>query len=273
MIVKHGYRHLDCASVYDNEAEIGSALGRAMKDANIQRGDMFIVSKLWSTSHSREHVKESCLKTLKDLQIDYLDLYLVHWPLAFEHPSKSGKGFFPKDSQGNMQLAKVPLQETWEAMEGLVKEGLVRSIGVSNYVVAHLLDMFSYAKIMPTVNQIELHPYNTREELVEFCQKNNIAITAYSSLGSGKVGPLQDKVVQSISEKYQKTPAQILLRWGIEKGYIVIPRSHNEERQRENMDIFNFKLSAEDIKTIDGLNRNWFCIDSRSNFNLPLFAV
>jgi diketogulonate reductase-like aldo/keto reductase len=206
-------------------------------------------------------VAAACKKTLKDLQLDYLDLYLVHWGVAVESDAKL------LDKNGVIKPVKAPIQQTWKAMEDLVKEGLVKTIGVANFTAPMLFDLFTYAKIMPAVNQIELHPYNPQNDLVKYCQYNNIAVTAYSPLGSyqHQNGPvnshvntaapiiLEDKTVLQLAKKYQKSPAQILLNWAIRRGTIAIPKSTNADHLKANISIFDFELDGEDMETLNNL--------------------
>eukprot|EP01098_Paradermamoeba_levis_P005003 TRINITY_DN2125_c0_g1_i1.p1 TRINITY_DN2125_c0_g1~~TRINITY_DN2125_c0_g1_i1.p1 ORF type:complete len:316 (-),score=101.44 TRINITY_DN2125_c0_g1_i1:28-921(-) len=255
--LKLGYRHIDCAAVYQNEDEVGKAIADFLADPanNLKREDLFITSKLWNTAHKREQVKPACLKTLKDLQLTYLDLYLIHVPVAH-------------DEKGQPIL--VPLQETWQAMEELVKEGLVRSIGISNFPTALVNDLLSYAKIPPAVNQIERHPYLVQPEHVAFLTKHNIHATGYSPLGAGDFLPnapkvLQDPVVLSLAKKYNRTPAQILINWHLTKGYSVIPKSVKKERLEENLKATEFVLSEEDWQELSKLDRRARYLDQSGN--------
>ncbi|EME30405.1 aldo/keto reductase [Galdieria sulphuraria] len=268
-----GYRHIDCAAVYGNEKEIGQVFKEIFSSGKVKRSDVFVTSKLWNTCHKKEHVIEACKQTLKDLQLDYLDLYLIHWPCAFEFAGLpiTEENTIPKNKKGEIAFAKVPLQETWKAMEELQKQGLVKAIGVSNYRIVELLDLLSYCEIVPAVNQIEVHPYNQRKDLKEFCESRGIHVTAYSPLGSGKEGPLQDSVVRSISEKLGKTPAQVLLAWGLQRGTSVIPKSVTPTRIKENLNC-TFKLDSEVVKQIDQLERGQVVCDMREYWGFPIDA-
>ncbi|GJD08632.1 Aldose reductase A [Galdieria sulphuraria] len=251
-----GYRHIDCAAVYGNEKEIGQVFKEIFSSGKVKRSDVFVTSKLWNTCHKKEHVIEACKQTLKDLQLDYLDLYLIHWPCAFEFAGLpiTEENTIPKNKKGEIAFAKVPLQETWKAMEELQKQGLVKAIGVSNYRIVELLDLLSYCEIVPAVNQIEVHPYNQRKDLKD-----------------GKEGPLQDSVVRSISEKLGKTPAQVLLAWGLQRGTSVIPKSVTPTRIKENLNC-TFKLDSEVVKQIDQLERGQVVCDMREYWGFPIDA-
>jgi diketogulonate reductase-like aldo/keto reductase len=265
-ILECGYRHIDCAARYGNEAEIGQSLNKIFTTKQIKRSEIFITGKLWNTEHKPQKVVKACKKSLTDLRLDYLDLYLVHWGVAME----SDNNFL--DKNGVIKPIKAPLHETWKAMEELIKEGLVKAIGAANYTAPMLYDLFTYAKIMPAVNQIELHPYNPQNELTAYCQYNKIAVTGYSPLGSPNPGNkehgepvvLEDKAVIEIAKKHQKFPAQILLRWAIQRGTIAIPKSTNADHLKANIDIFDFSLENEEMNILNNL-------PTRHRYVNPLF--
>jgi diketogulonate reductase-like aldo/keto reductase len=195
-IVDFDYRHIDCASVYGNEKEIGRAFKKVFLSKKVSRNDLFVTSKLWNTKHHPDNVEKACKQTLNDLQIDYLDLYLMHWGIAFA----PGSNLEPIDKNGMVKTEPVSIKETWQAMEKLVENGLVKSIGVSNFTVMMIIDLLSYAKIKPVINQVEVHPYNSQQELVDFCHKQGIQVTAYSPLGSSDLNsqrPIEDKTIIS----------------------------------------------------------------------------
>ncbi|XP_070541051.1 aldo-keto reductase family 1 member B1-like isoform X2 [Ptychodera flava] len=261
-----GYRHIDCASIYENEHEVGTTLAIKLNDGTIRREDIFITSKLWGTYMRPELVRESCLKSLKNLQLDYLDLYLMHIPAAL----KPGKEILPTDEAGEIICDDVDYIDTWKVMEKLVDEGLCKSIGVSNFNEEQLCRLLSVAKHPISVNQVECHPYLAQQKLVNFCKSNDIVITAYSPLGCpGRplkfedTDPrlLEDPVVCDIGKSYNKTPGQVLIRYHIERGIVVIPKSANENRIGENFQVFDFKLSEDDMSKLNSLDKNYRILD------------
>lgn len=256
-ILKAGYRHIDCASIYGNQKQIGTAFKKVFSSDGIKREEVFVTSKLWNTDHNPKKVLAACKQTLKDLQLEYLNLYLIHWGIAFK-PSAHHK----LNAKGEVMTEPVSIRETWRAMELLIAEGLVRSIGVSNFTLPMLVDLQTYAKIMPAMNQVELHPYLSQNGLLKYCHNHKIAVTGYSPLGTaGTIGPgqpllLEDPTILNIAKAHKRTPAQIVLHWGINRGTVVLPKSTSASRISENAKVFDFKLSAKEIKAIDALNRN-----------------
>ncbi|KAJ2904492.1 D-xylose reductase [Coemansia aciculifera] len=285
--IKAGYRLFDCACDYGNESQIGQGISRALSDGLVTRSDLFITSKLWCTYHRHEHVEPALRRTLKDLGLDYVDLYLVHFPIAlkyvpFEHRYPPEWSF---EVGGPVIHDGVPYQETWQAMEELCNKGLAKSIGISNMPGALIYDVLSYARIKPAVLQIEVHPYLVREQLVSLAQAEGIAVTVYSSFGDTSYheinmapkGPeftplLTHQVVASVAARHGKSPAQVLLRWAIDRGCAVIPKSSNSARLRENLDLFDFELSPDDVKLISGLDRNMRFNDPANYANRAIWA-
>lgn len=272
-LLEVGYTHIDCAHVYENEVEVGKAFASVFGSGKKKREEVFITSKLWNEDRAPADVLGACEQTLQDLQLGYVDLYLMHFGIA----SPKGMGFEPLDEQGMLVTAPVSIRETWEAMEALVERGLVKAIGVSNFTGPMLVDLFSYAKVRPAVNQIELHPYLQQTKLLEFCHHHNIAVTAYSPLGSdkeqnnGKPALMEDLIIQKIAKAHGKTPAQILLRWGIERKTVVIPKSTSLEHIKQNADVFDFALTNEDKREIAALNRNLRYVDPYDWWKIPYF--
>ncbi len=269
--IRAGYRHFDSAADYANEAETGDGLAKAIAQGLISRDDVWVTSKLWNTFHAAEHVEEACRKTLADLQLDCLDLYLIHFPIALEYVPIDER--YPPEWLHNpdatdpvMQRARVPLHETWKAMEGLVEKGLVKRIGVCNYNSALVHDLMTYARIKPAMLQIEAHPYLSQENLIRCATGYGIDVTAFSPLGAQSYFELNmaeagesllgTAPVMVAAQAHGKTPAQVLLKWGVQRGTAVIPKTTKPERMRENLDIADFELSNVEMAAIGALNQN-----------------
>jgi diketogulonate reductase-like aldo/keto reductase len=268
-LTEAGYRHIDCAAAYGNEKEIGESFTRAFSGA-VKREDVFVTSKLWNSEHARTDVRAACETTLHDLGLDYLDLYLMHWALT------EPKGEHAYDANGNLITVKVSVRETWEAMQELVNAGLVKAIGVANFTAPLLIDLLSYATIPPAMNQIELHPYFQQTRLVDFCARQGVAQTAYSPLGRPGYADMtahivDDEVIKRIASSHKKTSAQVLIRWAIQRGTVVIPKSSHPERIKENIDVFDFELSEQDMQDIAALERGMRIVDPYAWSRVPYF--
>jgi len=245
-----GYRHIDCAFVYENEKEIGIALQEVFAEGKLKREDIFITSKLPVHQMSPSEVLTSLSKTLSDLQTSYLDLYLVH--LCTPITKVDGK---PKP----LRNVGWGLQDVWRAMEAQYNSGKAKAIGISNYPTALLNDLLCYAKVLPAVHQIERHPFLVQKKHVQFCKDNNIVVTAYASLGAptiSKTDLTKNEIVVKIAHKHHKTPAQVLLRWSLDTDVIAIPKSVTPDRICENFKVWDFKLTPEEIAELSALDQN-----------------
>ncbi|KXJ92330.1 NAD(P)H-dependent D-xylose reductase [Microdochium bolleyi] len=272
--IKLGYRHIDGAWDYTNSKEAGEGVRRAIDEGIIKREDIFITSKLWNNYHKREHALEQARRENEAWGLGYLDLFLIHFPIALEFVPFD-EIMFPcfwndKEQKNVTPLAKVPLSETWAAMEELVSapNAFIKSIGVSNFHTQTLYDLLNYCKIQPSVLQIEHHPYLTQPNLVAMAQENNIAVTGYSTFGpqsfielgnaaaKGTKPLFEADIVKKIAEKHGKTPSQVLLRFCTQRNIIVIPKSNNVDRLKQNLESVEFDLTKEEIDEIASLNQN-----------------
>ncbi len=269
--VEIGYRHFDCACDYGNEAAVGKGLRAALKEGLCGRDDLWVTSKLWNTYHEARHVRAACERSLRDLGLDELDLYLVHFPIAlayvpFEERYPPGWLHDPEAEAPAMKLIEVPYAETWAAMEDLQRSGLVKRIGVCNLNISLLRDLLATCEIRPAVHQVEMHPYLTQARLLRFCQNEKIAVTAFSPFGAGSYVPLGmaesgdsvllDPVVTGIAAAHECSPARVVLRWAVQRGTVAIPKSQSPEHLRENLDVFSFALGESEMAALDGLDRH-----------------
>lgn len=260
--IKSGYRHIDCAPIYGNEKEVGQAIKECLDEGLVERKDLWVTSKLWNTEHLAKQVEPALDKTLKDLQLDHLDLYLIHWPVAL----KQGVGF-PESGDDFLSDREAPLSETWRAMEEMVDKGKTRHIGVSNFGIKRLEALAKTARIQPEMNQVESHPFLQQTELLDYCRSHNIHYTAYSPLGSpdrpeglkGEAEPhlLSHETITKLAENKVAGAGQILIRWALERGTSVIPKSVNPKRIVENFRAQELELNNEDMEKINALEAGY----------------
>lgn len=258
-----GYLHLDCAAIYQNEDEVGKAIADAIKAGDTSREKIWVTSKLWNDSHEAQHVEGALQKTLSDLGLEYLDLYLIHWPVAFKHGVT-----FPRSREEFLTLEEAPLEKTWEAMAELKAKGLTRQIGVSN-MGPKRIDLLSGVGETPAVNQVESHPYLPQTELLTYCQSKGIQLTAYSPLGSpdrqtrksDEPSLLEHPTIKEIAEKHGVGTGDVLIAWALGRGTSVIPKSVTDSRIRSNLKATELKLDADDMGSISNFGKSYRYID------------
>uniref|UniRef100_A0A0R3WFR1 Aldo_ket_red domain-containing protein n=1 Tax=Taenia asiatica TaxID=60517 RepID=A0A0R3WFR1_TAEAS len=261
-----GFRHIDCAMIYGNEKEVGAAIAISMKRLNIKREDIFVTSKLWCDKHAPEDVHKACEQSCKNLGLQYLDLYLIHFPASFKFKDESS---FDINDPNSVVFKYHKLEDTWKAMEELVPAGLVKSIGVSNFNKRQMERILASCTIPPAVNQVEVNINWLNTKLIEFCHSKNIVVEGYSPLGSlgfmnpvyasrrGKVKSLlEDEVVFEIALKHRKTPAQVLLRHGLQRGIVVLVKSVTPDRIKSDFDVFDFELTDAEMEELNMAGSN-----------------
>lgn len=264
--IRVGYRHVDCAPAYGNEPEVGNAIRQMVSEKIIRRDELWVTSKLWNNAHRPEDVAPALKQTLQALQLDHLNLHLMHWPIALK-PGVS----FPEKAEDFLSLSEVPLIETWQAMEECVQQGLTQHIGVSNFSQKKLEELIQQANIKPEMNQVEMHPFLQQNELLAYCKEQGILVTAYSPLGSNDrpervrkenaVSLLEDKTINAIADKHGCSPAQVLIRWAVARDTVVIPKSVNPKRIQQNLASMDVTLDQDDRQQLTQMDAHRRYID------------
>ena len=261
--IKIGYRHIDCAAAYGNEKEVGNAIAEAIQQGLVTREDLWVTSKLWNASHGEENVIPAINQTLEDLQLDYLDLYLIHWPVALKKGTE-----MPEKASDFIPLSEVPLTNTWKGMEAALEQGLTKHIGVSNFNENQLKEIMATAVHQPEMNQVEMHPFLQQEALQSFCVKNDILLTAYAPLGSlvdenSTLRLLESDTIKNIANARNISPAQVALAYTMQRGIAVIPKSIHEARLLQNLETLNHTLTVEDMALLKDLDKGHRFIDGK----------
>ncbi|MUH36199.1 aldo/keto reductase [Zobellia amurskyensis] len=261
--IKMGYRHIDCAAAYGNEKEVGNAIAEAFKQGLVTREDLWVTSKLWNASHGEENVIPALHQTLEDLQLEYLDLYLIHWPVALKKGTE-----MPEKASDFVPLSEVPLTSTWKGMEAALEQGLTKHIGVSNFNENQLKEIMATAVHQPEMNQVEMHPFLQQEALQSFCVQNDMLLTAYAPLGSlvdenSTLRLLENDSIKNIAKARHMSPAQVALAYTIQRGIAVIPKSTNKARLLQNLETLNHSLTEEDMALLKDLDKEHRFIDGK----------
>lgn len=261
-----GYTHIDCAHIYKNENEIGEALSAGIKNFSLQRENLWITSKLWNNAHNPKHVRPALERTLTNLQLDYLDLYLIHWPVSFRQDIE-----FPSKPEEFLPPGQIPLADTWGALEKMVKKGLCRSIGVCNFSLSRLKELQQIATIQPVMNQIELHPYLQQNEMLKYSKESGVTLTAFSPLGSpdrpdalkksDEPSLLNHPDILQIGAELGASPAQVLINWALSRGTVVIPKSVSPKRLKENFQATELNLSEGHLEILNKLDTGYRFVD------------
>jgi len=252
MAIEAGYRMFDTAMLYENEVAIGEAIREMIDEGIIRREDIFITTKVWNTYHSQKQVMVSAKKSLENLGLDYVDLLLIHWPTGF----KENSGHRPKDSNGKYMYSEIDYTETWLGMEDVLESGLTKSIGVSNFNHKQLERIIEMCEHKPVVNQVECHPYLNQQKLVDFCDEHDIILQAFTPLGRGEINVLSDLALKKIAAAHEKSVAQVAIRFQVQRGVSVIPKSCTKTRIIENMNVFDFTLAEDEMDSLMSLNKN-----------------
>lgn len=257
-----GYRHFDCADFYENEDEVGQALAEAFASGLVTREQVFVTTKVWPNWHSPGRPFRSALRSLKNLGLDYVDLLLIHWPTPFKQDDDH---FYPVDENDQILLNEdIDLVNVWKEFEQIKAQGLTKSIGVSNFNSVQIQNLIDHSDTVPVINQVESHPYLNQGKLIKYCHSKGIELTAYSPLArTGTVekknttSPLEDPVIVNIAKAHNVSPAQVCIRWQVQRGIIVIPKSATEARIKSNFNVFDFALTEDELAQVTGLNSDW----------------
>lgn len=251
-----GYRHIDCAFYYHNEKSIGAALQQYLSKNEVRREDLWVTSKLWNNAHKSEDVLPALKRSLQDLQLDYLDLYMIHWPVAFKPEVKT----VPQSLNDYLTLEDVPILETWEAMREAQKQGLIKHLGVSNFSFEKLRALVENTDAPPEVLQVEAHPFLPQQELLKYCKEQGLHFTAYSPLGRGKRGEegvpslFEDPLIHEMAQKYSCSVAQVLIAWGLQRGTSVIPKASSPEHIKSNFESQNIQFDVQDKQRLNSIS-------------------